>query len=489
MLDPSPFPQDPRDDESWVPHNLEAEQALLGALFLNNRAYEDVSEIISSAHFFDPLHSCVFDLIAEYVQANRVATPTAFRAEFENSGVVLGGMTVIQYLGALLARATTITGAKDYAMTVRELADRRSLIIIGEDLAREAREAGARDASRGIAEDAESKLFEVAEKTLGASGGVVSFGEAARIAVSRIENAKKRGGGLQGLSTGLSDLDDKLGGLQRSDLIILAARPSMGKTALVTNIAWSVARNKFISDDGEERSAPVGFFSLEMSAEQLASRLISSETEIAGHLLSRGKLDDTQMKRVSIKSLELSRTPLFIDDRGGISIAQLCARARRMKRKHDIQLLIVDYLQLLSGSRKERVQELTQITTGLKSLAKELGIPVIALSQLNRDLEKRTDKRPQLSDLRESGSIEQDADVVMFVYREEYYWTREHPKPDSKDPKDLDLEAWHISAKQHGLGIGEVIIGKQRHGPIGTVTLAFNGETTKFSNLAREASS
>jgi replicative DNA helicase len=472
-----------------LPHNIEAEQALLGALLLDNRAFERVSEIVTPVHFHEPLHGRVFELIGERIQAGRLASPMSFKAEFEHAKPLSNGLTVIQYLGQLVARASTIIGARDYAMTIRELASRRELISIGEEIARGANEAGAEDAAAGIIEEAESRLFELAEKSAGSSGGVVSFGEAAKVAVARIERAWKKGGGLQGLSTGLSDLDAKLGGLQRSDLIILAARPSMGKTALVTNIAWSIARNTFVADDGDERQAPVGFFSLEMSAEQLAGRLISAETGIPGHILNRGNLNGLpQMEAVIRKSQELARTPLFIDDRGGISIAQLCARARRMKRKHGIELLIVDYLQLLSGSKKERVQELTQITTGLKALAKELAIPVIALSQLNRDLEKRTDKRPQLSDLRESGSIEQDADVVLFVYREEYYWTRENPKPDER-ADEIGFAAWREDFLKHGGGLGEIIIGKQRHGPIGTVTLAFDGETTKFSSLGREASS
>ncbi|WP_414461771.1 replicative DNA helicase [Hyphomicrobium sp. DY-1] len=465
-----------------VPHNLEAEQALIGAILVDNRAFERVSEIIAPLDFFDALHGLIFETISKIITDGRTATPISLAPFFENAEPISDGRTVVQYLGTLARNATTVSGARDYALTVRELADRRSLIIIGEDLAASAYRPESDNTPAGLVEDAEGKLFGVAEREATKGAATVSFAEASKKSLDRILAAYKRGGAIQGLSTGFVDLDKKLGGLQRSDLIILAGRPSMGKTALATNIAWNVARGKWVDDDGVERISPVGFFSLEMSDQQLAARLLSSETEISGESLNRGLLRPDQVEAVIRKQAEISSTPLHIDDRGGITIAQLVSRARRMKRRHGIELLVIDYLQLLSGSKKERVQELTQITNGLKALAKELNIPVIALSQLSRASEKREDKRPQLSDLRESGSIEQDADIVVFVYREEYYIEREKPA-------DTDLTAtseW-IAKMAAAKGKAEAVIGKHRHGPVGIVPMSFNGDLTKFSDLADEA--
>ena len=465
-----------------VPHNLDAEQALLGAILLDNRAFERVSEIVTQLDFFDALHGRIFETISEVITSGRTVTPVGLAPYFESADPVSPTMTVVQYLGRLVRNATTVSGARDYALTVRELADRRSLIIIGEDLAASAYHSETDSSPARLIEQAEGKLFEVAERGSTSSGDVVTFAEASSKALDRILSAYKRGGALQGLSTGFIDLDKKLGGLQRSDLIIVAGRPSMGKTALATNIAWNVARGKWTDDKGVDHPTPVGFFSLEMSDSQLANRLLSSEVEIASESLSRGFLDERQVEGVVRKQAEIASTRLFIDDRGGITIAQLMARARRMKRRHGIELLIVDYLQLLSGSKKERIQELTQITNGLKTLAKELDIPVVALSQLSREVEKREDKRPQLSDLRESGSIEQDADVVMFVFREEYYVERK--KPDLSDSEKFS--DWQ-QKMQAVAGKAEAIIGKHRHGPVGIVEMAFQGEFTRFSDLAQEA--
>lgn len=470
--------QFPDDDTRRVPHNLEVEQALLGAILLDNRAYERVSEIVSAADFFDPLHARIFETAASMIAANRLVSPVTLKTFFEACDPV-GTLTVPQYLGSLIRFASTVTGAPDYARTIRELASLRSLIIIGDDLSTDARSVNAEKASAGLIEDAEARLFELAERSSSARTGTVSFAEAARKSLEQVNTARKLG--FSGLSTGILDLDRKLGGLRRSDLIILAGRPSMGKSALAANIAFNVAKKGMTDEHGELRRAPVGFFSLEMSSEQLAGRIVAAEAEVSGSKASRGQTTETDMRRLMDATSDLAALPLFIDDRGGITIAQLSARARRMKRTHGLELLVVDYLQLLSGTKKERVQEITQITTGLKALAKELDIPIIALSQLSRANEKRDDKRPQLSDLRESGSIEQDADVVVFVYREEYYIERE--KPDVGDVQKF--REWQ-SKMQRAAGKAEAIIGKQRHGPVGIVELAFEAELTRFSDLARE---
>jgi len=467
------------EDTRRVPHNIEAEQALLGAILLDNRAYERVSEIVSAPDFFEPLHGRIFETAASLIVADRLASPVSLKTFFDTCEPI-GALTIPQYLGSLIRHASTVAGAPDYAKTIRELADLRALILIGDDLAGDARNASAEKASAGLIEDAEARLFELAERATSSRAGTVSFGEAARKALDQANTARKLG--FSGLSTGIVDLDRKLGGLRRSDLIILAGRPSMGKSALAGNIAFSIAKNGMTDEHGELRRAPVGFFSLEMSSEQLAGRIVSAEAGVSGSKASRGHTSEEDMRRLMDATAELAALPLFIDDRGGITIAQLSARSRRMKRTHGLELIIVDYLQLLSGTKKERVQEITQITTGLKALAKELDIPIIALSQLSRANEKREDKRPQLSDLRESGSIEQDADVVIFVHRDEYYIEREKPDPGNHQK----FGEWQAKF-QAAAGKAEAIIGKQRHGPVGIVELAFDGELTKFSDLARRA--
>ncbi len=457
------------------PHNLECEQALLGAILVQNAAFERVCDLIKPSDFFEPLHGRIYSVIGDLISQGRLATPLTLKPFFECEPPV-GDMPVWQYLGRLVVNAVSIISAKDYAGLIRELAMRRTLIIIGEDMVNSAYEAHAIGSSTTLIEEAESRLFSVAEAN--EQGDVAPFRSVMARAVEAANTAHKLQGRLRGISTGLVDLDNKLGGMARSDLIILAGRPSMGKTALATNIAWHVATHPFTDTDGIEKAAPVGFFSLEMRDEQLVTRILAEETGFASHRISRGLLSNSEIEDVIRRGRELD-APLYIDQRGGISIAQLTARARRMKRLFGIELLVVDYLQLLQGSKKERVQELTQITTGLKALAKELDIPVLALSQLSRQVEGRTDKRPQLSDLRESGSIEQDADVVMFVFREEYYLERAKPSDDG--PEFSEWQRKFLASQ----GLAEVIIGKQRHGPTGTVSVAFDGGLTKFSNLAR----
>jgi replicative DNA helicase len=471
-----------------APHNLEAEQALLGAILVNNEALDRVSGFLSPGHFFDPLHGRIFETLATLIHAGKTATPVTVKTFFENTDPIDATMSVPQYLGRLAANATTIINAGEYGRTIYDLATRRSLIVIGEDLVNTAYDSAVDHPPKSQIEEAEGRLYQLAEANKYGQG-FESFQSALTHAIHMANAAFQRSGHLSGASTGLTDLDGKLGGLQRSDLIILAGRPSMGKTALATNIAYNVAKAYRAEKkaDGTTETTDggiVGFFSLEMSSEQLATRILAEQAEISSEKIRRGMIDENEFRKLSEVAAEMSRIPLFIDQTGGISIAQLSARARKLKRQHGLDLLVVDYLQLLSGSKKggdaNRVQEITEITTGLKALAKELVVPIIALSQLSRQVENREDKRPQLSDLRESGSIEQDADVVMFVYRDEYYIER--TKPAEGTPEFADWMAKMSAAS----GKAEVIIGKQRHGPVGTVELSFEGQFTRFGNLARD---
>lgn len=470
-----------------APHNLEAEQALLGAVLVNNESLDRVSGFLSPDHFFDPLHGRIFETLATLIHAGKTATPVTVKTFFENAEPIDAHTSVPQYLGRLAANATTIINAAEYGRTIYDLATRRALIIIGEDMVNTAYDSAVDQSPKVQIEDAEGRLYSLAEQNKYGQG-FESFHSALATAIDMANSAFQRAGHLSGLSTGLQDLDNKLGGLQRSDLVILAGRPSMGKTALATNIAYNVAKHYtgVRQADGAvvtTNGGIVGFFSLEMSSEQLATRILSEQAEISSEKIRRGMIDESEFRKLSEVASEMSRIPLFIDQSGGLTVAQLASRARKLKRQHGLDLLVVDYLQLLSGSKARsdnRVQEITEITTGLKALAKELAVPVIALSQLSRQVENREDKRPQLSDLRESGSIEQDADVVMFVFREEYYIER--TKPAEGTPEFAD---W-MTKMAHASGKAECIIGKQRHGPVGTVELSFEGQFTRFGNLARD---
>ena len=471
------------------PHNIEAEQALLGAILVNNEALDRVAGFLEPEHFYDPIHQQIYEVAGKLIQAGKQATPITLRTFFENAEPIDDNLTVPQYLGRLAANATTIINAADYGRTIYDLAIRRTLIVIGEDLVNTAYDSPVDFPPEEQIQEAEGRLYALAES--GKYGqGFLSFGTALTQAIEMANNAYQRDGHLSGLSTGLTDLDAKLGGFQNSDLIILAGRPSMGKTALATNLAYNIAKayKAEKQPDGTDKvidGGIVGFFSLEMSAEQLATRILSEQAEISSEKIRRGMITEDEFRRLVQVSQEMSQVPLYIDQTGGISVAQLAARARKLKRQRGLGLLVVDYLQLLSGSSRRssegRVQEITEITTGLKALAKELGVPVIALSQLSRAVELREDKRPQLSDLRESGSIEQDADVVMFVFREEYYVERR--KPSESNVEEL-LKWQQEMTLVHGKA--EVIIGKQRHGPTGTVQLSFEANFTRFGNLARE---
>ena len=471
-----------------APHNLEAEQALLGAILVNNEAMDRVSAFLDPQHFYDPLHQQIYETAAKLIHVGKQATPITMRTFFETAEPISPTLTVPQYLGTLAGKATTIINAEDYGRTIYDLATRRALIVVGENMVNIAYDAPVDHAPQAQIEDAERQLYEIAE-TGKYDGGFQRFANALTTAVDMAAHAYQRDGRLSGIATGLRDLDRMMGGLQKSDLVIIAGRPGMGKTALATNIAYNIAKTWHGEVQADGRIATtnggiVGFFSLEMSAEQLATRIISEQTEIPSYRIRRGEIDPTAFERIAEAAREMETVPLYIDETGGLSIAQLAARARRLKRQRGLDLVVVDYIQLLQGSSRRasegRVQEVTEITTSLKALAKELSVPVIALSQLSRQVENRDDKRPQLSDLRESGSIEQDADVVLFVFREEYYLRNREPRAGSDDHIKwvTDMERVH--------GKAEVIIGKQRHGPTGMVPLQFNSDVTRFSDLAEE---
>ncbi len=466
------------------PQNIEAEQALLGAILVNNEAFYRVSDFLEATHFFEPVHRNIYQVAGELIRANKVANPVTIKT-FLPADLAIGEITLNQYLARLAAEATTIINAEDYGRSVYDLALRRALIGIGEDMVNVAYDAPVEMAPREQIEEAERRLYEVAEKGQ-VQQGFQSFGSALVTAIDMASAAYKRDGHLSGIASGLTDLDRLMGGLQHSDLVIIAGRPGMGKTSLVTNIAFNVANawRGEVQPDGTMKTVNggiVGFFSLEMSAEQLATRIIAEQAQVSSSDIRRGRITEAEFSQIAQAAQRMNQVPLYVDQTGGLSIAQLTARARRLKRQRGLDLLIIDYIQLLQGSSKKgdsRVQEVTEITNQLKALGKELNVPVLALSQLSRQVENRDDKRPQLSDLRESGSIEQDADVVLFVYREEYYLRSKEPKEGT--PEHL---TWQTEMDQvHG--IAEVIIGKQRHGPTGTVRLWFEDRFTRFSNLA-----
>ena len=468
-----------------VPHSIEAEQQLLGAILTNNDLFDRVASIVRADHFYDPVHARIFETASARIAKNSLASPVTLKAFMEDdSGLAeLGGPA---YLVRLAGAAISSFAVRDYAEMIYDLAIRRELITVGNDIAAKAARIDVDSEPKEQIVDAEQKLYALAEQGQ-TEQGFQSFLTAVTNAVKVANAAYQREGGLAGVSTGLVDMDKKLGGLHRSDLLILAGRPSMGKTSLATNVAFNIARayKKGITASGEEGAIDggvVGFFSLEMSAEQLATRILSEVAEIPSNQIRRGNFTESEFRRIVDAAKELEAAPLFIDDTPALPISQLAARARRLKRTHGLDALFIDYLQLVRGTGRSenRVNEISEITMGLKAIAKELDIPVIALSQLSRQGENREDKRPQLSDLRESGSIEQDADVVMFVFREEYYKEREKPGDHELDKMGIwqeEMERLH--------GKAEVVIGKQRHGPIGTVELSFEGQFTRFGNLIK----
>ena len=473
------------DATESFPHNIEAEQQLLGAILTNNDVFDRISSTIRAEHFFEPVHRRIYEIAAARIQKNALASPVTLKAFLEDDiGLKeLGGPA---YLARLAGAAISAFAARDYAQMIHDLAVRRELINLGRDISEKAARVEVTSEPKDQIIEAEQRLYLMGEQGHG-ERGFQSFLKAVTDAVNMANAAYQRDGGLAGLSTGLVDLDKKLGGLHRSDLLIIAGRPSMGKTALATNIAFNIARayKRGRTHDGTEGAVDggvVGFFSLEMSAEQLAARILSEASEVPSEQIRRGDMTETEFRRFVQAAKALEACPLYIDDTPALPISQLAARARRLKRTHGLDILVIDYLQLVrpATARDSRVNEVSEITQGLKAIAKELDIPVIALSQLSRAVENREDKRPQLSDLRESGSIEQDADVVMFVYREEYYKEREKPGDDN-----LAAMADWQAAMERVHGKAEVVIGKQRHGPIGTVELSFEGRFTRFGNLVK----
>ena len=479
----SPIPTDARPVAA-LPHNLEAEQALLGSLMFDNAVFERLSDRLRGSHFYEPFHQRLFDAIEDHVRQGLLAEPTILMERFKADPAFqeFGGL---RYLADLVDRAPPGANAPDYARLVYDLALRRDLIRIGGDIIKEAPDP--ETPAMDQIESAEQSLYSLAE-TGKPSSGFVSFSHALAGAVEMAGEAYQRDGKLAGLATYLNDLDQKLGGLHPSDLLILAGRPSMGKTALATNIAFNVARSYRWEPTPEGRKTVdggvVAFYSLEMSAEQLAMRILADASGVSSDRLRKGEIDASDFGRIRNAAAEIGESPLYIDATGGLSLSKLAARARRLKRmEHGLDLIIVDYLQLITvgegNGQKNRVQEVSEITGGLKALAKELSVPIIALSQLSRQVEQREDKRPQLSDLRESGSIEQDADCVMFVYRESYYLGRTEPREGTEEHLKWQEDMDRLRHQ------AEVVIGKQRHGPIGIVKLSFDEDTTRFGNLAQ----
>ncbi|HTQ15569.1 MAG TPA: replicative DNA helicase [Rhizomicrobium sp.] len=467
-----------------VPYDIEIEQALLGAILVDNRALESVSQLLRPEHFYDPLHQRLFEAMeAMFERGGMAMTPLTLNAYMKaDPGLVeVGGHA---YLAGLAQAAPALPNARDYARILHDLGVRRGLIRIGEDIVNTAYEAPHEKPPQSQIEEAEKALYRIAE-TSRYGEGPIDFAESLRRAVQSAEQAQLRGGRISGVATGFSDIDSLLGGLQRSDLVILAGRPGMGKSSLATNIAVHAAR--FWTQDAEagaevSRGAPILFFSLEMAAQQIAARILSEMSEIEMWKIRNGKFSESEWEKFVLTMQELSTLPLFIDDTGGISIAQIAARARRLKREKKIGCVIIDHIQLVAPSRRaeNRVQEITEISKGLKVLAKDLDVPVIALSQLSRGVDARDDKRPVLSDLRESGSIEQDADVVMFIYREEYYLKSREPDPGTPEHgKWMErMERVHRRA--------ELLVEKHRHGATNKIDLMFDDRFTRFSSLAAE---
>lgn len=467
------------------PANLEAEQALLGAILANNRAYERVSEFLLPEHFADPVHGRIYSALATRIEAGQLADGLMLKAEFENTGILdeVGGMG---YLAQLLVAMVSPMMAGEYGRAVHDAWLRRELIAVASQMATDAFGADPHQSAANQLESAEQSLFALG--TVGSEkGGFVDFGTSLAEAMATAERAFQKPGGIAGLPTGLTDLDRHIGGMHPSDLIILGGRPGMGKTALAVRMAVGAA--KAIMTPGSDLTGCCAFFSLEMSAEQLATRIISEECRISGDRIRRGDVTASDFARMFDASRTLATMPLTVDDTAAITLSAMRTRCRRLKRTKGLALIVVDYLQLMTasaGKRPEnRVHEISQISQGLKALAKEMEVPVLALSQLSRQVENREDKRPQLADLRESGSIEQDADMVMFVYRDEYYLRQRAPKPMNfnSDEKYADaLSKWERDV-QAVAGRAEVLIEKQRHGPTGMVELAFEGEFTRFADL------
>jgi replicative DNA helicase len=461
-----------------LPHNYEAEQALLAALLYDNGAYEKISEFLIADHFSHPIHGKIYSAVTRLIEKGQIADPITLKDFFEQDKNLeeIGG---VQYLAELVGAFISVINVEEYGRLIRDYSLRRQLIHLGQDVASRAYTPSLEISALEQIEFAEQRLYELSSHGV-SEKNFTPFSQALTLSLKSAEKAYKTDGHIVGVTTGLRDLDRWLGGLHPSDLIILAGRPSMGKTALATNIAFNAAR----SQAKEKSGAVVAFFSLEMSSEQLATRILAQESGVFSDKIRRGDLRENDFPKFVEVSRELASLPLYIDDTPALSVSALRTRARRLQRKHGLGMIVVDYLQLLqapheNGRRSDnRVNEISEISRMLKAIAKELNVPVLALSQLSRAVEQRDDKRPQLADLRESGSIEQDADVVMFIFREEYYEARREPQRETDKHRQ-----WQERIAQL-YNMAEVIIAKQRHGPVGTIKLYYDGPLTKFGNLA-----
>ena len=462
--------------EKKLPSNIEAEQSLIGSVLVNNDIIDEISNIVNSAKFFDPIHRKIYEIIESLNNKGMIANPITLKNYFESDSGLneVGG---VDYLVKLTRFSSSIKQAIDYAKIIHEMYVKRELIFISDGISDQAKDDQIEKTGENIIEDAEKSLFDLAERG-NFSQTFLKFNQALDQTIEMATLAMKSDQGIVGVPTGLTDLDEKLGGLHKSDLIIIAGRPSMGKTALATNIAYYASKN--MQENNEKGS--VAFFSLEMSSEQLSTRILSEQARISSSEIRRGKASEETLNRYIETSRNIYELPLYIDETPAIAISTLSNRARRIKRLFGLKLIVVDYIQLMRTNTNRmdgRVQEISEITQGLKALAKELNVPVVALSQLSRAVEQRDDKIPQLSDLRESGSIEQDADVVVFVYREQYYLEK-------KEPKQGSIEHAEWQSKMSDIhGLANLIIGKHRHGSTGTVHVEFEGMFTKFKDLPK----
>ncbi len=460
-----------KDQFKELPNNIEAEQAVIGSILVSNDIFDEINTIISSINFYDPMHQKIFEAVESLIYKGMLANPITLKNYFQDEK---DDLDIPEYLVKITKFSTSVRQAIEYSKIIYDMFVRRELIKISEQTIDSAKLNDLDTNGQSIIESSERLLFDLAEKG-SFNSSLVKFDEAMKQTIEMASAAYKNEEGIVGVPTGLRDLDDKLGGLHQSDLIIIAGRPSMGKTSLATNIAFNAAQK--LQESGKKSS--IAFFSLEMSSEQLSTRIISEQARISSNDIRRGRISDDQFDKFLETSKNISELPLYIDETPAISIAALSNRARRIKRLFGLDMIVVDYIQLMRGTtfnKDGRVQEISQITQGLKAIAKELSVPVVALSQLSRQVEQRDDHKPQLADLRESGSIEQDADVVMFVYREGYYLQR-------KEPREATVEHAEWQAKMNEVAhLAQIIIGKQRHGPIGNVTLEFEERFTKFKD-------
>ena len=457
-----------KDNFKELPNNIEAEQAVIGSILVTNEIFDDINTIVSNVNFYDPMHQKIFNAIESMICKGLLANPITLKNYFENEK---DDLNVPEYLVKVTKFSTSVRQAIEYSKIIYDMFVRRELIKISENTIETAKINDLNTSGQNIIENSEKLLFDLAEKG-SFNSSLVKFDEAMKLTIEMASNAYKNEEGIVGVPTGLRDLDDRLGGLHNSDLVIIAGRPSMGKTALATNIAFNAAQK--LQESGKKSS--VAFFSLEMSSEQLSTRILAEQSRIKSNDIRRGKISEDQFDKFIETSKNIAELPLYIDETPAISIAALSNRARRIKRIYGLDLIVIDYIQLMRAvnTRDGRVQEISEITQGLKALAKELAVPVLALSQLSRAVEQRDDKKPQLSDLRESGSIEQDADVVMFVYREAYYLERKEPRPATVEHAEWQAKMNEVS------NLAEIIIGKQRHGPTGNIMLEFEAMFTKF---------